>query len=144
MTEHSFLFKPGIWIGEGKISFASSKETVRFFTRWQLMEQTPEMITWLQEVELHGLEQTTRNLFTFSNIRGKNFKIELNNDLMGKVSGKGVIGEGSIAWELRDHPNSEGYEIYELQKNGEYKFRAEYVSVDPYRTLIEGNIWLKA
>lgn len=143
MTEHLFLFKPGLWIGEGKISFASSTETVRFFTRWQLVDQTPEMLIWLQEVELHGLEQTTRNLFTFTQIKGKNFKVELNNELMGKVSGKGIIGNETIAWELRSHSNSEGYEIYALQKNGDYNFRAEYISVEPYRTLIEGKIWQK-
>lgn len=143
MKEHLFLFKPGLWIGEGKISFASSTEKVHFFTRWQLMDQTPDSILWLQEVELHGLEQTTRNLFTFSEIKGKNFKVELSNDLMRGISGKGIIGEEAIAWELRDRPNSEGYEIYELQKNGDYNFRAEYMSADPYRTLIEGKIWLK-
>lgn len=143
MNPHQFLFTPGLWIGEGKISFASSTESIRFFTRWQLMDQTEEELIWLQEVELHTLDQTTRNLFTLSHIKGKNFQIQLNNDMMGKVAGKGVIGEETIAWELRDHPHSEGYEVYERQKNGEYLFRAEYISVEPYRTLIEGKIWQK-
>ena len=138
-----FIFQEDTWIGEGKIAFASSPETVRFFTRWQLVDKTDDGFIWLHEVELHGLDQTNRNIFTFSQVTDKSFHLTLANETMGQVSGKGVITPESIAWELRNVSDSEGYEVYERQANGEYIFRSEYVSLDPYRTVIEGKIWKK-
>lgn len=143
MSPHLFLFQSGIWLGEGKISFATTNDSVRFYTRWKFVDTTAEGHVWLQEVELHELDQTNRNLFTISHPTNNNFQIRLENESMGCVTGKGIINPDVLAWELRDQPESEGFEIYNRQKNGEYLFRAEYASSAPYRTLIEGRLWLK-
>jgi hypothetical protein len=142
MNPH-FLWQQDHWIGEGNVSFSHSQEKIRFFTRWQVQKALPDTIQWLQEVELHGLQQTTNNYFTISDLKDGHFKIVLENDIMGKIIGKGVIDHRIVAWELRDRPGMEGYEIYELQDNGDYHFRAEYASPDRFHTCIEGRIWKK-
>jgi hypothetical protein len=141
---HQFLLQPSIWVGEGQVSFPTSKEIVRFFTRWRTQEAPVDTIKWLQEVELHGLQQTTFNYFTIFDLKGDHFRIILENEMIGKASGKGVVDKQTLAWELRDHPGMEGYEVYELQKDGEYTFRAEYSSPDRFHTRIEGKLWKKS
>jgi hypothetical protein len=140
-SEH-FLFQPGIWIGEGKISFSASHDVVRFFTRW-ILTPGQESIAALQEVELHNLQQTSRNKFTFFDFSERHFKVELENIDMGTVTGKGNFTPKTIAWELRSFPGSEGFEVYELQDNGEYFFHADYVSSENFRTHVEGKLWKK-
>lgn len=142
---YHFLLDPSsVWIGEGEVTFPSSQEKIRFFTRWQKKEVTPDVIKWLQEVELHHVQQTTYNYFSIFDIKDGHFKIVLENEMMGKVSGKGVIDPKIVAWELRDHPGMEGFEVYELQTDGQYHFRAEYSSPDRFHTLIHGKIWKKS
>lgn len=148
MHEHTFLFQPGVWIGEGEIAFPSAKETARFFTRWRVLEYSSEKLICLQEVELQGIQQTNRNEFTLFAFTPKpftvgHFKIVLKNETIGELKGKGIVDPKSIAWELRDDPGLEGYEVYEKQESGDYLFRAEYVSGDEAHTLIQGKIWLK-
>ena len=140
---HLFLFQPGIWIGEGHIAFPTSESKTRFFTRWSVQEIGEAKIRCQQEVELHGLDQTTKNSLTLESVTDTHFHVTLENEMMGKVTGKGVIDPKTIAWELRDHPGVEGFEVYDLQDNGEYLFRAEYSSGDQYHTLIQGKIWRK-
>jgi hypothetical protein len=137
-----FIFTPGIWLGEGTVSFASFEERVAFFTRWTIQESTPGEIEAFQEVELSSVEQTTRNRMRILDISKGTFAITLENDLMGKVSGKGIYDEHMVAWELRDQPGMEGYEVFKLQPDGTYQFRSEFSS-PPFRTLIEGKIWKK-
>lgn len=140
---HQFLLEPFVWIGEGKINFQASKDVVHFFTKWTPVNLTPQELTFLQEVELHGLQQTTRNLFTFQLFKHGHLNVILENDLMGKVTGKGIYNDKTIAWELRDQPGTEGFEVYELQESGEYHFKAEYTAGDLFHTYIEGRIWKK-
>ncbi|MFV0339879.1 MAG: hypothetical protein ACK5MA_04495 [Parachlamydiaceae bacterium] len=137
-----FIFTPGIWLGEGSISFASFDEKVAFFTRWTIQEPVPGEIEAFQEVELSSVEQTTRNRMQISELTKGSFKVTLENDLMGKVSGKGIYDDHMVAWELRDQPGMEGYEVFKLQPDGTYQFRSEFSS-PPFRTLIEGKIWKK-
>lgn len=145
MKVDHFLFQPGIWIGEGKVSFSGSKDTVRFFTRWTTSQtlEKPARFVCFQEVELHNLKQTTRNQFVFFDFFNNHFKVEMENEDMGRVTGKGNFTPNSVAWELRSYPGSEGFEVYELQENGDYFFHADYVSTESFRTHIEGKLWKK-
>lgn len=142
MDKHGFLFKPGAWLGEGKIAFQGSKDTAQFYTRWTVKKMTADVLVWLQEVELHGLNQTNENLWTITELKQGHFQVTLENELMGIVRGKGVADQKSIAWELRNQPGVEGFEVFDLQENGEYRFHAEYAS-EQFRTKIDGRIWSK-
>lgn len=143
MNHHPFLFTPGIWIGNGTISFASSKESLRFFTRWSFVDQTDQSLVWLQEVELQDPLQTNRNIFTISDLKENHFHIQASSEAMGKSLGKGVITSSSIAWELNTPDNAMGIETFELMSNGDYSFRSEYASAE-HRTLIKGSLWKKS
>ena len=66
------------------------------------------------------------------------FSISLENELIGKAIGKGVIDGGKIAWEIKSPDTFHGFEVYELQENGDYMLHAEYVAQDNFRTLIDG------
>lgn len=135
-----FIFSKGVWLGEGVIAFAGSPDTVKFFTRWTIEKEKDGMIACMQEVELHGLEQKSENAIHFTLLKEGDFKISLENELMGKVTGKGIWDKKKMAWELRDQPGMEGYEVYELQENGEYIFHSEFSS-PPFRTIIDGRLW---
>ena len=145
---HSFIFQEGHWIGEGKIVFSSSPEFLKFYTRWTFPKAAVidkrEMIRCTQDVEMQTEQEHVQNHFTFSDITDGKFVIELENDLIGYVSGTGVYDEKKIAWEFRGHPNFEGFEVYEIQDNGDYMFHAEYVSPDQFRSIIDGRVWKKA
>ena len=69
--------------------------------------------------------------------------MELENELLGTVKGTGVIDENTIAWEFHGTGGLEGFEVYELQDNGDYMMHAEYSSPDQFRTIIDGRIWKK-
>ena len=145
MEKHQFIFTPGVWIGEGKITFSTSPEHVNFYVKWiinGLNEQ--KKIHSEQQVEMQGVEENTFNAVVFSEISQNEFKISLENHLLGKIHGKGVIDEKTIAWEYRGDPEFEGFELYELQDNGEYSLHAEYTSTDQYRTIIDGRVWKKS
>lgn len=142
MKSDHFLFHPGVWIGEGKITFSGSQDVVRFFTRW-ILTPGQESITALQEVELHNIHQTTRNRFIFFDFSEQHFKLEMENADMGIVTGKGNFTPQTLAWEIRSLPGSEGFEVYEKQDNGDYFFHADYLSCENFRTHIEGKLWRK-
>lgn len=143
MVIHDFIFKPGLWVGQGKVTFSASPETVRFYTKWTIEEKNAGMIACRQHVEMEGGESNVYNTFTFFDINPSSFIVELNNELLGLIRGKGVIDDKTIAWELRGHPEFEGFEVYELQENGDFMLHAEYCSMDQIRTIIDGRIWKK-
>lgn len=143
MSPHLFLFQQLVWIGEGTVSFPTSQDTARFFTRWRVSEATPEKIVATQEVELHGIHQTNINKFEIIDIIPGYFKISLENEMIGKVFGKGVYDDKILAWEIREKVGLEGFEVYTLQPTGEYLFRAEYATGDHIHTIIQGKIWKK-
>lgn len=148
MVLHQFIFEPGCWLGEGKIAFSASHETIRFYTRWECTKHAKtdtekELITTLQKVEMHGDNDQVENNLTFSLTSAHEFKVILENQLIGKIDGTGFCDDKKIAWEFRNHPNFEGFEVYDLQDNGDYIFHAEYVSPDQFRSIINGRIWKK-
>ncbi len=141
---HPFILDPGSWIGEGKITFSASPEHVRFYTKWQIEKRSDEKIICMQRVEMESGIDPVLNEFTFSNIEPANFTIHLKNDMFGDLLGKRVIDVKTIAWEFRGHPQFEGFEVYELQDDGDYMLHAEYASPDLFRTIIDGRIWKKS
>lgn len=143
MPEKDFIFTPGLWLGEGKISFSSSPEFLRFYTKWEIKEDTPGIMTATQIVEMHGMEEQVINQLTFTDIQPTSFKVHLENNLIGSISGAGLRTENSIAWEFRGQIAFEGFEVYERQETGDYFLHAEYGSTDQFRTIIEGLIWRK-
>lgn len=143
MTDHDFIFKPGLWVGEGKVTFSVSPERIRFYTKWTIEKEVNKKITCQQHVEMEGGESHVYNTFTFSNIQSTSFTVDLTSELLGSVTGKGVIDDKTIAWEFRGHPEFEGFEVYELQNNGDFLLHAEYSSIDQIRTIINGRIWKK-
>lgn len=144
MSQFDFIFKPGLWIGQGKVTFSASPETVRFYTKWTIEPEKNQQIVCHQHVEMEGGDSNVYNTFVFSNVLHNAFSIELTNELLGTVQGKGILDGKTLAWEFRGHPEFEGFEVYELQENGDFMLHAEYSSTDQIRTIIDGRIWKKA
>ena len=140
---HKFIFTPGEWIGEGKITFTVSPDRLRFYTKWIVKPDEMGIISCQQQVEMEGREENLINDFILLNITETAFAIELSNGLLGTIQGKGIIDPKTIAWEFRNHPDFEGFEVYELQHNGDYLLHAEYASAENFRTIVDGRIWKK-
>lgn len=140
---HQFIFTPGIWIGEGRIIFSSSPESIRFYTRWTVDPLAHDIIVARQIVEIQGAGENVVNTFTLSSISPDKFNIQLENELVGKIKGTGLLTPSSIAWEFRGHDSFEGFEIARLEENGDYMVHAEYASLDSHRTTIDGRVWKK-
>lgn len=139
-----FIFNPGVWIGEGKITFSTSPENIHFYTKW-IIEDFDKKIGYVcqQQVEMQGVNESVFNNLVFSDVTADAFIVTLENELMGTIFGKGIIDATTIAWEYRQGNDFEGFEVYELQDNGDYMLHAEYSSPDQYRTIIDGRIWQK-
>jgi len=143
--KHEFIFTPGRWIGEGRISFSSSRDHLRFYTSWLIeTEEQSDTMRCQQQVEMQGAENIVCNQFLIEKTAPDKFKIQLENELLGFVEGQGILDTQTIAWEFRNNPNTEGFEVYELQENGDYMLHAEYSSPDQFRTIIDGRIWKKS
>lgn len=141
----NLFYKPGLWIGEGKITFSASPDHVRVFTRWTYQNQEdPNIHVWSQEVEMHGQEDKIINNYVFTPLTDTTFSVSLHNEVLGKSLGKGVIDNNKIAWEIRSTEIFQGIEVYELQENGDYMMHAEYAAQDNFRTIIDGRIWKKS
>ncbi|HRD55229.1 MAG TPA: hypothetical protein PLC42_02420 [Parachlamydiaceae bacterium] len=137
-----FIFEKGIWIGEGQVKFSTGLEQIHFYTKWEIKALENGEIHCKQQVEMRGGGENVTNRFIFSNIQEKRFLISIENDVLGKAQGSGIADEKKIAWEFRDHADFEGFEVYELQENGDYLLHAEYIS-EEHRTTIDGRIWKK-
>lgn len=141
---HIFLFQEGLWIGEGRITFSVSPEHIHFYTRWTSHPENETVAyRWTQEVEMQGTNERVDNHFLITPLSDTAFTISLENDIVGKALGKGVIDPKKMAWEIKSPDAFHGFEIYELQENGDYMLHAEYVAQDNFRTLIDGRIWQK-
>lgn len=142
--KHRFIFSQSVWIGEGRITFSTSPERIHFYTKW-ICERSQEKEGFIcqQQVEMQGVDESVFNTLTFTNITENSFTVTLENDLVGSVTGKGVIDVKTIAWEYRTGSDFEGFEVYELQDNGDFMLHAEYSSPDQYRTIVDGRVWEK-
>jgi len=141
MTQnHDFIFQPGEWVGEGTVSFSSSPDQMFFVTNWNVSPSNGQGIRCEQIVQMEGVEDSVRNHFSLSDITSDKFDIALENEIVGQVTGTGIIDDKSIAWEFQGQLGFQGYEVYELHSDGEYSFHAEYASPDQFRTIIDGRI----
>ncbi len=143
-AKHSFLFNPEEWVGDGTITFNEFGHGLKFYTHWKVAGSAELITSCIQEIEVEGLMDKTQNRFTFSEVKNNAFTITLENESLGKVVGKGVVDEKTVAWEFSSKEiGFEGFEVYELQADGGYITRGEYISIDQLRTIIEGKIWKK-
>ncbi|MES2273491.1 MAG: hypothetical protein V4487_04815 [Chlamydiota bacterium] len=146
MFNHSFIFSPGTWYGEGKILLNMVEEELIFSTNWAV--QTRDFsgkVSCAQEIQIQGLSENMRNDLGFYDFQAKTFAVDMENQNVGRIVGKGVYDEKMIAWEFRNNDlNFEGYETYNLQTDGSYMMRGEYVTSDQFRTQIEARIWIQS
>lgn len=145
MSPHPFLLTPGTWLGEGKIQLSMVEEELPFSMRWNVSQKDAMgSIECAQEVEVQGVNELMHNQFRFFDITPSSFSVELENEALGKVGGKGVIDDKLIAWEIRAASlGFEGFEVYEKQSNGSYAIRGEYATDDQFRTTIMAHVWLQ-
>lgn len=143
MQPHTFLFKPGIWLGEGTIQLNLSREPLSFHTRWEVADQKGKNTPCTQVVEVGGLSEKMHNTFQIEIEEGGALKVHLANETIGEVMGQGVFDERLIAWEYgrSNSGDFEGYEVFEAQEDGSYKFHSEFMSQDQLRSNIAGRIW---
>jgi hypothetical protein len=138
---HAFIFSPGVWEGKGVITFSMAEDVLNFSMSWTVLPTEDEKIYFNQVIAISEFTDKMHNSFCVSHVTASEFAIELENTIVGKVLGKGVIGPKVIAWEFRGQDQEfEGYEIYELQEDGSYKMRAEFTAGDRLRTHVEGFI----
>lgn len=144
MSLNDFIFEPGAWIGEGKITFSASPEFIKFYTRWQIEKINDKIFQATQVVEMVGIPEKLNNTLTITDIKPHSFSLILQNNTVSQIHGKGIRDDKTIAWEFRGQEDFEGFEVYEKQENGDYFMHAEYGAPEQYRTMVEGLIWRKA
>ncbi len=145
MSHHHFLLSPGCWLGQGNIQLSLVAEELSFATLWNIGSPDSEgRIECTQEIQIKGLSDVMRNQFNIFDMNCGEFQIQLENDALGRVTGKGVINDKIIAWEFRvEEIGFEGFELYEKEDEENYLMRAEYATEDQFRTLIRGKVWKK-
>ncbi len=143
MTEHKFILSPSTWLGEGKIQLNMVEEELPFYTRWNVGQKDKTgIIECVQEIQVKGLSDMMHNQFLFFDLAPGAFSVDLDNPALGKISGKGLITDKTIAWEFRaPQIGFEGFEMYEKQADDVYLLHAEYATTDQLRTVIRGKVW---
>jgi hypothetical protein len=143
MNNHSFLLTPGSWLGQGHIQLNMVAEELAFVTKWSIgQNDAGGRIECVQEIQIKGLSDIMHNQFNIFDLNSGEFQIELENDALGTITGKGLINEKVIAWEFRiEEMGFEGFEFYEKQDEQNYLMRAEYATADQFRTVIHGKVW---
>lgn len=146
MFNHSFIFSPGIWQGEGKILLNMVDEELIFNMQWSVQNKDfTGKVACAQDIQIHGLSENMRNELSFYDMQNKCFAVDMENQNVGRIVGSGVYDEKMIAWEFRNNDmNFEGYETYNLQADGSYQMKGEYVTSDQFRTQIEARLWLRS
>lgn len=145
MKNHSFIFSPGVWLGEGKITLNMVEEELFFSTKWAVQNTDfTGKITCAQEIQVQGLPEHMRNELSFYDFQVKGFAVDMENQNVGKIVGTGIVDDKMIAWEFRNNETFEGYETYNLQDDGSYIMKGEYITSDQFRTIIEARIWLQS
>lgn len=146
MFNHSFIFSPGIWCGEGKILLNMVEEELIFNTQWSVQNKDfAGKVVCAQEIQIQGLSENMRNELSFYDFQKEAFVVDMENQNVGRIVGQGVCNDKMIAWEFRNNDmNFEGYETYNLQPDGSYQMKGEYVTSDQFRTQIEARIWLRS
>ncbi len=143
MFNHTFIFSPGTWYGEGKILLNMVEEELIFNTNWAVQNRDfAGKVTCAQDIMIQGLSENMRNELIFYDFQPKTFSVDMENQNVGRIVGTGVYDEKMIGWEFRNNDmNFEGFETYSLQPDGSYMMKGEYVTSDQFRTQIEARIW---
>lgn len=141
---HTFLLQQGIWLGEGRVTFTASPETLHFATKWEIKEGVNNEIWATQQVEMRGINDRVVNRFRLFDLTQTHFAIELQNELIGSVIGKGLYDQVQIGWEFLQHSDFQGFEVYREIHETEYSLHAEFCSSEDYRTIVHGRIWKKS
>lgn len=116
-----------------------AEDELPFTTRWQAGAKENEVIALSQVVEVEQFNEPLHNHFRISQITPTTFTIELENHLIGRVKGSGVLSDKVIAWEFRAvEEGFEGYEIYELKEDNSYAMKAEFLGGEGFRTIVTG------
>ncbi|MBU6383050.1 MAG: hypothetical protein KGQ49_03470 [Verrucomicrobia bacterium] len=146
MFNHSFIFSPGTWQGEGKITLNMVEEDLFFNTQWAVQNKDfAGKVSCAQEIQIQGLSENMRNELSFYDFQNKIFSVDMENQNVGRIVGTGVYDDQMIAWEFRNNDmHFEGYETYYLQPDGSYHMKGEYVTSDQFRTQIEARLWLRS
>lgn len=146
MGKHGFIFDAGKWLGEGKITLNMMDEELPFYTKWRVPTSDDiGRIECVQEIQIAGVADLMLNEFAFYDRSKDAFNIELENQSLGKVVGKGMIKDHLIGWEFRlNNLGFEGFEFYEKEGEDSYLMHAEYSTTDEFRTVIHGRIWKQA
>lgn len=147
--EHQFIFHPGVWLGQGVLTFSYSSEQIFFYTKWIVDPADNDLICAQQQVQKQGENEILLNFFCFSMMTPSTFTVELKNETINRACGKGIVDEQRIAWTYYTNISNpqietfEGFESYLLQDTGEYLSHAEYTSMEDYKTIVHGKIWRK-
>lgn len=145
MVNHPFILETGNWIGEGKIRFSMMEgEDLSLTIRWVIPPPDAKgKIAAVQDIHIGGLSENMCNRLIFYDITSDCFNIELQNQSLGTVIGKGIVNKKLIGWEFRlEKFGFEGFEFYETSKQkGIYLFHAEYATSDDFRTVMHGKVW---
>lgn len=146
MYNHSFIFSPGTWQGEGKIVLNMVEEELLFNMQWSIPNKDfAGKVSCAQDIQIHGLSENMRNELSFYDFQNKVFAVDMENQNVGRIVGQGIVDDKMIAWEFRNNDlNFEGYETYNLQEDGSYLMKGEYVTSDQFRTQIEARLWLRS
>lgn len=145
MMNHTFIFSPGLWVGEGKIVLNMVEEELFFGTKWSIQNTDfTGKVNCAQDIQIQGLPEQMRNELTFYDFQTKGFQVDMENQNVGRIVGSGIFDEKMIAWEFRNNANFEGFETYTLQEDGSYIMKGEYITTDQFRTQIEARIWLQS
>src|ERR1700734_4063321 len=99
MTIHHFIFAPGIWEGSGTITFNMAMDVLEFTMRWIILPIEDQKIYFHQEIDIKTFPEKMRNHFTLFQTAPTAFEIQLENQMVSKVIGSGLLTPSSIAWE---------------------------------------------
>ena len=140
-----FVLTAGVWLGEGVVKLSIADEELKFITRWTVSKPKKNgLILSSQEVQIGGVSEIMKNMFSFSNLTEEAFEVSLENENLGKVTGTGIYRPELLAWEFRNNPlGFEGFELYQLLDDGSYFMHAEYITKEDFRTQIQGKLWKK-
>src|SRR5258708_15270179 len=108
---HSFIFSPGNWFGEGKITLNMVEEELIFSTNWAVLTKDfSGKVGASQEIQIQGLSDHMRNDLIFYDIQQKTFSLDMENPNIGRITGTGLYDDNTIAWEFRNNDmNFEGF-----------------------------------
>jgi hypothetical protein len=122
------------------------EEELIFNTNWAVQNKDfAGKVVCAQEIQIQGLSENMRNELSFYDFQNKTFAVDMENQNVGRIVGSGVYDDKMIAWEFRNNDmNFEGYETYNMQPDGSYHMKGEYVTNDQFRTQIEARIWLRS